>query len=156
MRDCPRPAAAAVHSTRKWLSACAGFARPGKAATSPVSSNSAAATARRPSLPVISLSLRSSRSRTTLSSATRLDDDVRSAVEGPTCLGGLGADRALLAVAHRAHASGRDAERHEVVHGRPGAPIAEREVVFVGATFVALPLDEDQHVVRLEPGRVGL
>ena len=61
-------------------------------------------------------------------------------------------DRPLLA----ADAIGRDAERHEAVHGRPGTPIAEREVVFDGAALVALSLDEDQRVVGLEPGRIGL
>jgi len=90
------------------------------------------------------------------SSPTRLDDDVRATVHRPARLGVLGADGALLPIAHRAHAIRRDTERGEMVHRRPGALVAEREIVFVGATLVALPLDEDQHVMRPEPGGVRL
>ena len=78
------------------------------------------------------------------------------AVDGPAPLGVLGADRAFLPVADRADAAGRDALRDEVVSRRLRAPIAEREIVFDGAALVALPLDENQHVMGLEPGGVGL
>src|SRR5947209_18035523 len=54
------------------------------------------------------------------SSGPRLDDDVGAAVDSPAGLAVLGAERALLAVTHRADAIGRNPERREIGHGRSG------------------------------------
>ena len=46
--------------------------------------------------------------------------------------------------------------RDQVVHGRLRAPLAERQVVLVGAALVAVALDQHEVVVGLQPRRVGV
>src|SRR2546428_5179133 len=60
-------------------------------------------------------------------------------------------DRPLLAVRHGLDAAGVDAVAHEVLLRRGGAPVAEREVVFVRPALVAVPGDPDPQVgIRLQ------
>src|SRR2546423_2130220 len=69
----------------------------------------------------------------------------------------LRALRALFAVADDRDAARLHTLRHEVVHRGLGPPLAERQVVLVGAALVAVALDEDQEVqVGLQPRRVGV
>src|SRR6266571_1790750 len=60
-----------------------------------------------------------------------LDEEVRASVLGPAALGVLGADGPLLAVGDDGDAGGRQSLREQVVHGRPRAPLAQRQVVLV-------------------------
>ena len=68
---------------------------------------------------------------------------MRAAVLRPRALRRARIERKLLAVAHRAHAVGRDAERDQIVVRRQRAPLAERQVVFGRAALVAVALDRD-------------
>src|SRR5262249_57023327 len=77
--------------------------------------------------------------------SARFDQEVGASVLGPACLGVLGADGALLSVADDRDPIGLNALGDEVVHGRFRAPLAEGEVVFVGAALVAVSFDEDEH-----------
>ena len=54
-----------------------------------------------------------------------------------------GIEREFLAVAHGAHARRRDAERDQIVAGGERAALAERQVVFGRAAFVAVAFDRD-------------
>src|SRR5262249_39884437 len=91
-----------------------------------------------------------------IGSAAWLDENMSPAIERPARLGMLGADRPLFAVTYDADPVTRDPLRHQVVHRGAAPPIPERQVVGVGAAFVALALDEDEHVIRLQPARVLL
>src|SRR4029450_3080160 len=85
----------------------------------------------------------------------RLDEEVRAAILRPTRLGLLGANRPLLPVADDGDAVGLDTLGHEIVHRRFRAPLAERQVVLVGAALVAVAFDQHEVVaVRLQPPRV--
>src|ERR1043166_3285301 len=50
-------------------------------------------------------------------------------------------DRSLLAIGHRLDAACIDAVVDEIRPGRDGAPVAERQVVFVRAALVTVPRD---------------
>src|SRR5207249_8528717 len=81
-----------------------------------------------------------------------LDREVGAAILRPARLVVFLALRTVLAVADDGDPPRVHAPRDEIVHGRLGPPLAERQVVFVGAALVAVPLDEEQLVrVRLEP-----
>ena len=56
------------------------------------------------------------------------------------------AERLLLAVADHADPRCRHARRHQRVLGRVGAPLAQRQVVFVGTALVAVAADHNLHV----------
>ena len=74
------------------------------------------------------------------------DDHVGAAVLRPAALLGLGADRALLAVGEGAQPVAGHAQRAQVVLDRVGAPLAEGQVVLVGAALVGVPLDRHQEL----------
>src|SRR5207302_10947541 len=87
----------------------------------------------------------------------RLGEKVRAAILRPTRLGLLVANRPLLAIADDRDAIGLDALGDEIVHRRLRAPLAERQVVLVGAALVAVALDQQEVVgVRLQPRRVRI
>src|SRR5712692_2347691 len=87
----------------------------------------------------------------------RLDQEVSVTVLGPAGLVVVGADRPLLAVGDDAHAALRHPLADQIVHGRLGPALAERDVVLIGAPLVAVALDEHEHAgVALQPGRVGV
>src|SRR5438128_5062640 len=87
----------------------------------------------------------------------RLHEEVSVTVLGPAGLVVVGADRPLLAVRDDAHAALRHTLADQIVHRRLGPALAERDVVLVGAPFVTVALDEQEHAgVALEPGRVGV
>src|SRR5438105_5968263 len=84
-----------------------------------------------------------------------LDEEVGAAVLRPALLRLLGAERALLAVAERAHAGPRDATVEEVLQRGLRAMVAEGEVVFVGAPVVAVAFDQDDGA-RVVPQPLGV
>src|SRR5437870_7104821 len=84
-----------------------------------------------------------------------LDEEVGAAVLRPALLRLLGAERALLAVAERAHAGPRDATGEEVLQRGLRAMVAEGEVVFVGAPVVAVAFDQDDSA-RVVPQPLGV
>src|SRR2546425_6624033 len=87
----------------------------------------------------------------------RLDQEVSAAILGPARLVVIGAEGPFLAVGDDAQAALRHSLTDQIVHGRPGAALAQREVVLVGAPLVAMALDEHQHGgVALQPRRVGV
>ena len=64
----------------------------------------------------------------------------------------LGANRALLAIAHEVEAICRNAVVNEVPLGRSRTALAEGQVVLVGATLVSVTLDTNSHSrVSLQP-----
>src|SRR5438477_3540142 len=75
--------------------------------------------------------------------------EVVAAVAGPAVLGGLLAERDLLAVRHRLETVGGDAKGHQVIEGGLGPPLAQGEVVLDRAALVAVPLDG--HAQEVEP-----
>src|SRR5205807_5898336 len=83
-----------------------------------------------------------------------LDEEMGAAVLRPALLRLLGAERALLAVAERAHAGPRDATGEEVLQRGLRAMVAEGEVVFVGAPVVAVAFDQDDGA-RVVPQPLG-
>src|SRR5437660_10645159 len=86
-----------------------------------------------------------------------LDEEVRATVLSPAALGVLGADGPLLAVGDDGDAGGRQSLREQLVHGRPRAPLAQRQVVLVRAALVAVPLDEHEVIApRLQPAGIGI
>src|SRR5712692_6831149 len=97
------------------------------------------------------------RTRTAAPTLLRLDQEVSAAVLGPAGFVVLGAHGPFFAVGDDAHAALRHPLADQIVHGRLGPPLAEREVVLVGAALVAVALDEHEQVgVALQPGRVGI
>src|SRR5437879_507259 len=84
-----------------------------------------------------------------------LDEEVGAAVLRPALLRLLGAERALLAVAERAHAGPRDAPGEEVLQRGLRAMVAEGEVVLVGAPVVAVAFDQDDGA-RVVPQPLGV
>ena len=78
--------------------------------------------------------------------------EVGAAVARPALLGGLLAERDLLAVGHGLQAVGGDAQRDQVVVGGLGAPLAEGQVVLDRAALVAVALDGDAQEVELLQG----
>src|SRR5262245_28521173 len=72
-----------------------------------------------------------------------LQDEVSAAVLGPGLLGVAGVGGALLAVADGVHPVGADPLRNQVLLGRVRAPVTERQVVLLGAPFVAVTLDRE-------------
>src|SRR5258708_2450119 len=85
--------------------------------------------------------------RTSIASGRKSVDDRHAApVLGPGRLGRADDRRTFLAVADRRDASGRDAEGNEDVLHRGGAALAQRQIVFARAAFVAMALDRDRHV----------
>ena len=66
-------------------------------------------------------------------------DEVAAAVFLPAGFAMLRAEGLLLAEADRGELAGRDAQRSQVRLYRGGAAVAEAEVVFCGAAFVAVP-----------------
>src|ERR1051325_9120718 len=77
------------------------------------------------------------------------DREVRAAVLLPAVLAALAAERTLLAIAHGAQPLGADAEGRQVLLGGVGAPVAQRQVVVVGAALVGVAFDgEDEFRVR--------
>src|SRR2546425_3156026 len=86
-----------------------------------------------------------------------LDEEVRPSIPGPAALGMLAADGPLLAIGDDGDAAGRQSLREQVVHGRPRAPLAQGQVVLIGAALVTVALDEDEVIApRLQPGGVGI
>src|SRR5437667_8893665 len=86
-----------------------------------------------------------------------LRQEVIAPVPGPAGLVVLIANRALLAVAHDRDPGRADALGDEVVHRGLRAPLAERQIVGVGAPLVGVALD--QHLVArvgLQPAGVGV
>src|SRR5258705_8164514 len=77
---------------------------------------------------------------------TGLRQEVVAPVLGPAGFGLLGADRALLAVGNDRHTVGLDALRHEIVHGRLGALLTQRQVVLSRAPLVAVAFDQQKVV----------
>jgi len=75
----------------------------------------------------------------------------------PAFLVALGAEGLFLAEADGADAVGRDALRDDVLLDGSGAAVAEAEVVFGGAAFVAMALDGDldRGIVAEEFGGLG-
>src|SRR3954466_14997187 len=104
----------------------------------------------------MTLPRRSSSSPRSRRSVARTDDEMRAPIDRPARLRVLGADWTLLAVADERDAIGRDALGEQIVHGGAGPPLAEGEVVLVGAALVALALDDHAQVVRPQPGGVSL
>src|SRR5207245_10972614 len=83
--------------------------------------------------------------------AARQDVDLVAAILGPGLLVVAGIDGPLFAVRHRLDATRVDAVTQEVLLGRRGAPIAQGQVVLVGAALVAVSADADtQSRVRLQ------
>lgn len=68
-------------------------------------------------------------------------DDMNPAVLLPAGFGVLRAHRILLAIAHGVELAAGDAGIHEIILRRFGAGIAQSDVVFGGATLVAIALD---------------
>src|SRR5262249_28748579 len=79
----------------------------------------------------------------------------RAAVLRVCVLAGAGHRRALLAVADRRQARGRDAERHQHILRRLGAALAERQIVFPRAALVAMTLDRHADI-RVAAQPLGL
>src|SRR5262245_49161209 len=75
--------------------------------------------------------------------------EVVAPVAGPALLVGIRAHGDLLAVGDRLHAVRGHAQRDQVVVGRLGAPLAQRQVVLDGAALVAVALDRDLDEVEL-------
>src|SRR3989441_12559576 len=75
----------------------------------------------------------------------RLDQEVSAAVLCPARPVVIGAEGPFLAGGDDAQAALRHSLTDQIVHGRPGAALAPREGVLVGAPPVAKGLDEDQH-----------
>src|SRR5277367_2021570 len=67
-----------------------------------------------------------------------INGEAGAAVLLPAFFRGLGAEWLLFAIAHNANAVGSDARLHQRLLGGVGAALAQREVVFVGATLVAV------------------
>ena len=66
------------------------------------------------------------------------------------------ADGNLFAVTRRRYPIRGDAEAHQIVFGRLSALRAQRQIVFVGATLVAVPFDlHAQRGAFFQPFRVG-
>src|SRR5690606_41106151 len=87
----------------------------------------------------------------------RRDDELPAAVAGPALLRLFRAERSLLTVAHGVDARGIDAEAHQVVAHRRGAPLAEREVVLARTARVGVTFDVDpRRRPPLQPLRVLL
>src|SRR5262249_59854969 len=70
----------------------------------------------------------------------RFDEEVSAAVLGPAGVVVIGADRPLLTVGDDAHAVLRHTLADEGIHRRLGPALAERHVVLVGASLVAVAL----------------
>src|SRR5258705_3033907 len=88
---------------------------------------------------------------------TGLRQEVVAPVLGPAGFGLLGADWALLAVGNDGDAARLDPLRHEVVHGRLGALLTQRQVVLGRAPLVTVAFDQHKVVrVRLEPGGIAV
>ena len=74
-------------------------------------------------------------------------------------LRGFGAERTLLAETDGFELIARDAQRNEGIFGGGGTAVAQGQVIFGGATFVAMAFDGDDEVcVHLEDGfqRAGI
>src|ERR1700686_3250219 len=84
--------------------------------------------------------------------ADRHDTEVIATVLLPAGFVVLGANRALLAIAHEVEAICRNAVVNEVPLGRSRTALAEGQVVLVGATLVSVTLDTNSHSrVSLQP-----
>src|SRR5256714_1014427 len=84
--------------------------------------------------------------------ADRHDTEIIATVLLPAGFVVLGANRALLAVAHEVEAICRNAVVNEVPLGACRTALAEGQVVLVGATFVGVTLDTNSHSgVSLQP-----
>src|SRR4029077_912372 len=81
-------------------------------------------------------------------------DEVATAVCLPALLVALCAERLFLAVADGVQAVRGDTELHQVILDGSSAAIAEDEVVFGGAAFVAVAFDGRLHL-RVSPQKVG-
>src|SRR5213079_1766549 len=92
---------------------------------------------------------RSSASRERRGTSAGLDQEVAAPVLLPARVVVLAAQRSLLAVTDDRDAGRLDALGHEVVHRGLRAPLAERQVVLVGAPLVAVSLDEKE-VIRVD------
>src|ERR1700682_3052768 len=84
--------------------------------------------------------------------ADRHDTEIIATVLLPAGFVVLGANRALLAIAHEVEAICRNAVVNEVPLGRSRTALAEGQVVLVGATLVSVTLDTNSHSrVSLQP-----
>src|SRR5215210_5083623 len=84
--------------------------------------------------------------------ADRNDTEVIATVLLPAGFVVLGANRALLAIAHEVEAICRNAVVNEVPLGGSRTALAEGQVVLVGATLVSVTLDTYPHTrVGLQP-----
>src|SRR5256714_5459440 len=80
------------------------------------------------------------------------DTEIIATVLLPAGFVGLGANRALLAIAHEVEAICRNAVVNEVPLGGSRRALAEGQVVLVGATLVSVTLDTYPHTrVSLQP-----
>src|ERR1700674_2257369 len=84
--------------------------------------------------------------------ADRHDTEIIATVLLPAGFVVLGANRALLAIAHEVEAICRNTVVNEVPLGRSRTALAEGQVVLVGATLVSVTLDTNSHSrVSLQP-----
>src|SRR5208337_3846052 len=81
-------------------------------------------------------------------------DEVAATVFLPAGLVGFHAEGLFLAIADRGEAVGRNAQADEILLDGVGAAIAESQVVFSGAAFVAMALDGDAEL-RIVAEEVG-
>lgn len=89
--------------------------------------------------------------------ADRHDTEVIATVLLPAGFVVLGANRALLAIAHEVEAVCRNAVVNEVPLGGSRTALAEGQVVLVGATLVSVTLDTNPHArVSLQPRNLAI
>src|SRR5665213_835393 len=75
------------------------------------------------------------------------------AILRPAGFAGLGTDRTLLAIGDGFQTAGGDALAGQIFLHRIGAACAQRQIVFAGAAFVAVPFHGDTHRrVACQPG----
>jgi len=92
-----------------------------------------------------------------LVAADRHDTEVIATVLLPAGFVVLGANRALLAIAHEVEAICRNAVVNEVPLGACRTALAEGQVVLVGATLVSVTLDANSHSgVSLQPRNLDI
>src|SRR4029077_15151139 len=92
-----------------------------------------------------------------LVAADRHDTEVIATVLLPAGFVVLGANRALLAIAHEVEAICRNTVVNEVPLGRSRTALAEGQVVLVGATLVSVTLDANSHSrVSLQIGNLHI
>src|SRR5262245_9054748 len=79
----------------------------------------------------------------------RRNDEVRAPIRGVRLFITRRVERKLLAVAHRPHPRGGNAERYEIVACHQRTPLTQGEVVFGRSPLVAMPFDGDLPIAIL-------